>query len=139
MMVELVIAKWNYLVVVALMMVGLFTVMSRQNLVKKLIGLTIFQTAVFLFYISLARVEGGTAPIIIDGRTPPEVLYSNPLPHVLILTAIVVAVGTTALGLALVLRINDAFGSIEEDEILAAKMRDYGRKPVRRRSWRRAR
>ena len=137
-MLELILAKWNYLVVVALMMIGLFIVMSRQNLVKKIIGLTIFQTAVFLFYISLARIAGGTAPIIIDGRVPPEVLYSNPLPHVLILTAIVVAVGTTALGLALVLRINDAFGSIEEDEILAAKMRDYGRKRARR-SWRRTR
>ena len=131
---ELVVAKWNYLVVVALMMIGLFTVMSRQNLVKKLIGLTLFQTAVFLFYISLAKIEGGTAPIIVDGRTPPEVLYSNPLPHVLILTAIVVSVATTALGLALVLRINDAFGSIEEDEVLSEKIRDYRRSGAGRRN-----
>ena len=129
---DLVIAKWNYLVVVMLMMIGLFTVMSRRNLVKKLIGLTLFQTAVFLFYISLAKIEGGTAPIV----TPllRDAAYSSPLPHVLILTAIVVAVGTTALGLALVLRINDAFGSVEEDEILAAKIRDYGRRsPAHRR------
>ena len=124
---DLIIAKWNYLVVVVLMMTGLFIVMSRQNLVKKLIGLTLFQTAVFLFYISLAKIDGGTAPIIIEGGPDPGIRYSNPLPHVLILTAIVVAVGTTALGLALVLRINDAFGSIEEDEILSAKYRDYGR------------
>ena len=109
---EMIIAKWNYLVVVMLMMIGLFTVMSRQNLVKKLIGLTLFQTAVFLFYISLAKVDGGTAPIIVHNAVNQDVLYSNPLPHVLILTAIVVGVATTALGLALVLRINDAFGSV---------------------------
>lgn len=124
---EMIIAKWNYLVVVMLMMIGLFTVMSRQNLVKKLIGLTLFQTAVFLFYISLAKVDGGTAPIIVHNAVNQDVLYSNPLPHVLILTAIVVGVATTALGLALVLRINDAFGSIEEDQILTAKNSDYGR------------
>ena len=120
---EELVAKWNYLAVVALMLTGLFIVMSRQNLVKKIIGLTLFQTAVFLFYISLAKIEGGTAPIIVEGVA----LYSNPLPHVLILTAIVVAVGTTALGLALALRINDAFGTIEEDRILSEKRRDYGR------------
>ena len=130
---DLIIAKWNYLVVVALMMIGLFIVMSRQNLVKKLIGLTLFQTAVFLFYISLAKIDGGTAPIIIHDAPDSGIAYSNPLPHVLILTAIVVAVGTTALGLALVLRINDAFGSIEEDEILSEKVRDYARPdPARR-------
>ena len=96
----------------------LFLVISRANLVKKLVGLSIFQTSVFLFYITLGRVSGGTAPILTDA---PDTLYSNPLPHVLILTAIVVGVATTALGLALILRIKEAFGSIEEDEILAAK------------------
>ena len=93
---------WNYLIVILLMMVGLFLVISRANLVKKLVGLSIFQTSVFLFYITLGRVSGGTAPILIDA---PDTLYSNPLPHVLILTAIVVGVATTALGLALILRI----------------------------------
>ena len=97
---------------------GLFIVIARTNLIKKLIGLTIFQTSVFLFYISLGKVAGGTAPILTGN---PNTLYSNPLPHVLILTAIVVGVATTALGLALILRINEAFGSIEEDEILVAK------------------
>ena len=111
-------AIWNYLIVILLMMIGLFLVISRANLVKKLVGLSIFQTSVFLFYITLGRVSGGTAPILIDA---PDTLYSNPLPHVLILTAIVVGVATTALGLALILRIKEAFGSIEEDEILAAK------------------
>ena len=113
--------NWNYLVVIVLMMAGLFIVISRYNLVKKLVGLSIFQTSVFLFYISVGKMENGTAPII-TGVT--DTLYSNPLPHVLILTAIVVGVATTALGLALVLRIHAAFGSIEEDEILAMKAND---------------
>ena len=109
---------WNYLIVILLMMMGLFIVISHENLVKKLVGLSIFQTSVFLFYITLGRVSGGTAPIL---TYSPDTVYSNPLPHVLILTAIVVGVATIALGLALVLRINEAFGSIEEDEILVAK------------------
>jgi multicomponent Na+:H+ antiporter subunit C len=111
-------AIWNYLIVILLMMIGLFLVISRANLVKKLVGLSIFQTSVFLFYITLGRVSGGTAPILTGA---PDTLYSNPLPHVLILTAIVVGVATTALGLALILRIKESFGTIEEDEILAAK------------------
>ena len=110
--------SWNYLVVICLMMGGLFIVISQQNLVKKLVGLAIFQTSVFLFYFSVGKVAGGTAPILMKNT---DVAYSNPLPHVLILTAIVVGVATTALGLALVLRINAAFGSIEDDEILAMK------------------
>ena len=109
---------WNYLIVILLMMMGLFIVISHENLVKKLVGLSIFQTSVFLFYITLGRVSGGTAPILTGA---PDTVYSNPLPHVLILTAIVVGVATIALGLSLILRINEAFGSIEEDEILAAK------------------
>jgi multicomponent Na+:H+ antiporter subunit C len=110
---------WNYLIVILLMMIGLFLVISRTNLVKKLVGLSIFQTSVFLFYITLGKVAGGTAPILTETA---DTIYSNPLPHVLILTAIVVGVATTALGLALILRINEAFGSIEEDEILAVKI-----------------
>ena len=110
--------SWNYLVVIALMMGGLFIVISQNNLVKKLVGLAIFQTSVFIFYISVGKVTGGTAPILMDTA---DTLYSNPLPHVLILTAIVVGVATTALGLALILRIHAAFGSIEDDEVLALK------------------
>ncbi|MGB1356429.1 MAG: cation:proton antiporter subunit C [Candidatus Puniceispirillaceae bacterium] len=110
--------SWNYLVVIALMMGGLFIVISQNNLVKKLVGLAIFQTSVFLFYISVGKIAGGTAPILMEGD---DRLYSNPLPHVLILTAIVVGVATTALGLALILRIHAAFGSIEDDEVLAMK------------------
>lgn len=127
-MIEQLADSWNYIIVIILMMIGLFIVIARANLIKKLIGLSIFQTSVFLFYISLGKVAGGTAPIL-DGN--PGTLYSNPLPHVLILTAIVVGVATTALGLALILRINEAFGSIEEDEIIAAKLNQSLARPKR--------
>ena len=127
-MIEQLADSWNYIIVIILMMTGLFIVIARTNLIKKLIGLSIFQTSVFIFYISLGKVAGGTAPIL-DGN--PGTLYSNPLPHVLILTAIVVGVATTALGLALILRINEAFGSIEEDEIIAAKLNQSLARPKR--------
>lgn len=104
---------YNYWVVVFLMMAGFYVVIARGNLVKKIVGLNLFQTSVFILYISLGKVAGGTAPIIGAGFT----VYSNPLPHVLILTAIVVGVATTALGLALVVRIKEAYGTVEEDEI----------------------
>mgnify|MGYP001429071230 FL=1 len=127
-MIEQLADSWNYIIVIILMMTGLFIVIARTNLIKKLIGLSIFQTSVFIFYISLGKVAGGTAPIL-DGN--PGTLYSNPLPHVLILTAIVVGVATTALGLALILRINEAFSSIEEDEIIAAKVNQSLARPKR--------
>lgn len=107
------IGHYNYWIVIVLMMVGLYTVISRGNLIKKIIGLNIFQVSVFFLYISLGTVKGGAAPIITEGVK----VYSNPLPHVLILTAIVVGVATTALALALVVRIKESYGSIEEDEI----------------------
>jgi len=103
-----------YFVTVFLMIAGLFIVIARGNLIKKLVGLGIFQTSVYLLYIAPGKLVGGTAPILSDAFT----VYSNPLPHVLILTAIVVGVATLALGLALVVRIREAYGSIEEDEIL---------------------
>jgi multicomponent Na+:H+ antiporter subunit C len=105
---------FNYWVVIFLMMVGFYTLIARGNLVKKLIGLNIFQTSVFILYISMGKILGGTAPILMEGE---NVVYSNPIPHVLILTAIVVGVATTAVGLALVVRIKEAFGTIEESEI----------------------
>lgn len=107
-------AHYPYYVVVFLMMAGLYTLMSRDNLIKKLIGLSIFQTSVSIFYILLSKVDGGIAPILKDGVT----VYSNPLPHVLILTAIVVGVATLAVGLALVVRIHWAWGTVEEDELV---------------------
>lgn len=111
---EFIIGHYNYLVVIFLMMLGFYTVVSRSNLVKTLVGLSVFQTSVFIFYISLSRIRGGTAPIYVEGG---EATYSSPLPQVLILTAIVVSISTTALGLALVARIREAYGTIEEDEI----------------------
>jgi multicomponent Na+:H+ antiporter subunit C len=111
-----VLGLFNYWAIIFLMMTGFYVVVSRGNLVKKIVGLNIFQTSVFLLYICIGTVAGGTAPIL-TGQ--PEV-YSNPLPHVLILTAIVVGIATTALGLALVVRINYAYGSIEEDQIQKA-------------------
>lgn len=107
------IGHYNYWIVIILMMVGLYTVISHGNLIKKIIGLNIFQVSVFMLYISLGTVEDGAAPIISEGVA----VYSNPLPHVLILTAIVVGVATTALALALVVRIKESYGTIEEDEI----------------------
>lgn len=106
---------WNYWVVVVLMMIGLYIMIARENLVKKMIGLTIFQVSIIMFYVSIGKVRGGTAPIIPDGIT--DLVYSNPLPHVLMLTAIVVGVATLALGLALVVRIYETYGTVEEDEI----------------------
>ena len=106
---------YNDFVAIFLMMAGFYVVIAQGNLVKKLVGLGLFQTSVFIFYISMGKVAGGHAPILTDGVT----LYSNPLPHVLILTAIVVGVATTAVGLALVVRINEAYGSVEEEEIQA--------------------
>lgn len=108
---------FNYWAVIALMMLGFYTLIARSNLVKKLIGLSIFQTSVIIFYISLGKIRGGTAPILIDGGASEDIVYSNPIPHVLMLTAIVVGVATLALGLSLVVRINEAFGTVEEDLI----------------------
>jgi len=106
---------YHYWVFVVLLMVGLYAVITRPNLIKKLIGLSLFQAAVFLFYITMGKVAGGTAPIVLqqaaDGR------FSNPLPQVLILTAIVVGISTTALGLGILVRIKEEYGTIEEHEI----------------------
>lgn len=104
---------YNYWVVIVLMMVGFYILIAHGNLVKKLVGLTIFQTSIFVLFISIGKVAGGTAPIVAEGYSS----YSNPLPHALILTAIVVGVATTALGLALVVRINEAYRSTEEEDI----------------------
>lgn len=129
---------FNYVAVVMLMMIGLFIVFSSRNLIKRMIGLAIFQTSTGLFYISLGKVAGGTAAIRLDATSPEGqalaatldpayvaqhgvdgVVYSNPLPHVLILTAIVVGVATLAVGLAIAVRIREAYGTVEADEINA--------------------
>ncbi len=109
-------AHFTNIITVFLMIAGLFIIIARSNLIKKLVGLSMFQTSVYLLYITPGKLIGGTAPII----SPQYTVYSNPLPHVLILTAIVVGVATLAVGLALTVRIREAYGSIEEDEILAS-------------------
>ena len=107
-------AHFSYWITIFVAIAGLYIVIARGNLIKKLVGLAIFQTSVYLLYIAPGKLIGGTAPIVAEQFK----IYSNPLPHVLILTAIVVGVATLALGLALVVRIREAYGSIEEDEIL---------------------
>ena len=106
---------YHYWVFAVLLMIGFYAVVAKLNLVKKLIGLSIFQAAVFLLYITMAKVEGGTAPIFRAGVD--NQVFSNPLPQVLILTAIVVGISTVALGLGLIVRIKEEYGSIEEQEI----------------------
>ena len=107
-------AHWNYYLVIILMMLGFYAVIARGNMVKKMVGLNIFQTSVFMLYISVGKIDGGTAPILTGD---PASVYSNPLPHVLILTAIVVGVATTAVGYALIIRVYEAYGTIEDDEV----------------------
>lgn len=104
---------YDYWIVILLMMAGLYVVIARRNLIKQMVGLGVFQASVFIFYIAMGKVHGGTAPIIVEGTK----VYSNPLPHVLILTAIVVGVATLAVGLSLIVRIHEAYGTIEDDEI----------------------
>jgi len=108
----LVLGLFNYWVAIFLMMVGFFTVIWRSNFVKKVIGLNIFQASVFLLYLTMGKVHGGTAPIL-NGSG----VYTHPLPSVLILTAIVVGISTTAVALAFIVRIREAYGTIDEDEL----------------------
>jgi multicomponent Na+:H+ antiporter subunit C len=108
------IEHYNYVITIFLMVGGLYIVVARGNMVKKLVGLSIFQSSVYLLYIAPGKILGGTPPIL----DPAYTVYSNPLPHVLILTAIVVGIATIALGLALVVRVNEAYDTVEEDEIL---------------------
>jgi len=116
----MILGLYNYWIVIVLMMIGFYMIIAHGHLIKKIVGLNIFQSSVFIFYISVGKVEGGTAPIWQEGI----ILYSNPLPHVLILTAIVVGIATTALGLALIVRLKEAYGSVDEDEIQAMDNQD---------------
>lgn len=145
-MIELSADRFNFIIVIILMMTGLYAVVATGNLVKRLVGLSLFQTSVFLLYIATSKVSGGQPPILPAypetyaadpaGTTPgnavqgaAEAIYSNPLPHVLILTAIVVGVATLAVGLALVVRIRETYGTIEDEAINQA---DYAVDTARR-------
>lgn len=147
-MLEFILERGNYWAIIGLMMIGLYISFAATNLIKRLVGLGLFQTSIILFYISLSRIDGGTAPILFGkdygknkghdkagehggeaaehgaydaghgyGGEGLENVYSNPLPHVLMLTAIVVGVATLAVGLAIIVRIREAYGTVETDEI----------------------
>jgi multicomponent Na+:H+ antiporter subunit C len=127
--VDLLISHFNYFISISLMMIGLYAMMGKMNLVKKLVGMNIFQWSIILFFVSTGAKHGATIPILeaSHGHHGAEVIvqashYVNPLPHVLMLTAIVVGVATTGVALALLLRIYRTYGTLEEDEILK-KMR----------------
>jgi multicomponent Na+:H+ antiporter subunit C len=117
--IETFVTHYNYVITIFLMVGGIYVVIARGNMIKKLVGLSLFQTSVYLLYLAPGKITNGTAPII----DPAFKVYSNPLPHVLILTAIVVGVATLALGLAIVVRIHEAYGTIDENEIFS---RDEG-------------
>jgi multicomponent Na+:H+ antiporter subunit C len=119
-MIEEILANYNYWIYVVLMMIGFYAVIAKKNLIKKVIGLNIFSTAIFLFYISIGDIRAipgkiVTEPIYMHGE---NLVYVNPIPHVLILTGIVVSVSVTAVALALIIRIHKEFGTIEEEKIL---------------------
>jgi multicomponent Na+:H+ antiporter subunit C len=114
------VTHYNYWITIFLMVTGLYIVVAKSNMIKTLLGLGVFQTSVYLLYLSPGKILGGTPPIL-DSK---HIVYSNPLPHVLILTAIVVGVATLALGLALVVRIHESYGTIEEDDIMAVVDRE---------------
>lgn len=122
---EIIIAKYNYWIYVLLMMIGLYAMLSKNNLVKKIVGMSIFQTAIIVFYVSIGAKKGATIPILEHGHgheaaahAAEAIHYVNPLPHVLMLTAIVVSVSTLGVALAIILGIHKRYGTIEEDEIL---------------------
>jgi multicomponent Na+:H+ antiporter subunit C len=114
-----ILGHYNYWIVIFLMMAGFYTVISRGNLVKKVVGLNIFQTGIFLFFIAAAYVEGAQNPVLEHGGP-----YVSPLPHVLILTAIVVGVSLTAVALGLIVRIYNEYGTLEADVLREVRTDD---------------
>ncbi len=121
---ELLISSYNYWIYIILMMIGLYAMLAKNNLIKKIIGMSIFQTAIIVFYVSISAKKDATIPIIEHGKghghsaVISAMDYANPLPHVLMLTAIVVSVGTLGVALALAQKIYDRYKTLEEDEIL---------------------
>ncbi len=130
-LIEELFAKYNYWISIVLMLIGFYAMIAKDNLIKKIIGLNIFQTAIFLFYISLGDITGGTEPIVSEEMIAQGYVYVNPLPHVLILTAIVVGVATTAVALALVILMYEEYGTIEESEIIELERESAGRSDTR--------
>jgi multicomponent Na+:H+ antiporter subunit C len=125
--IELLTSRYSYIVFVALVGIGLYGVINSSNLVKKVIGLNIFQVGIFLFFIASGYVNDAAPPLIEKGTgtgTGTETAYASPLPHVLILTAIVVGVSLTAVALALIIRVYNAYGSLDEDVIREVQLND---------------
>lgn len=124
---EYIVSKYNYWIYIILMMIGFYAMIGKKNLVKKIVGLNIFQTAIILYFVSIAAKKGATIPIVYHGQGEAAehalhaLNYVNPLPHVLMLTAIVVMVGTFGVALAFIIRIYRQYGTVEEDEILASE------------------
>lgn len=116
-MIELFVSRWAYVAVAVLLSTGLYMMIANDNLVKKIIGVNLFQTSIFLFFISAAYVEGGSAPVVPTESAPGELIIASPLPHVIVLTAIVVGVALTAVGLALVVRIYGSYGTLNEETV----------------------
>lgn len=123
-MIDLVASRYAYLAVFALVAVGLYMVIANDNLVKKVIGINLFQSAILLFFIATAFVDGGDAPIVPPETDPGELVVASPLPHVLVLTAIVVGVSLTAVGLALVVRIYNEYGTFYESSLREVRSRE---------------
>jgi len=126
-LISCIVAKYNYCIYITLMMIGLYAMIAKNNLVKKIVGMNIFQTAIILFYVSIGYKRGATIPIIEHAHGNAHgavshmaraVEYINPLPHVLMLTAIVVGVATLGVALALAIKVYNRFQTLEEDEIL---------------------
>jgi len=120
---DLLTSQYTYLLFAILLVVGLYIVVASTNLVKKVIGLNLFQTAIFLFFISAAYVEGGSSPIVPSGGAEGG-LYASPLPQVLVLTAIVVGVALTAVGLALIVRIYSEYGTLDKETLREVRADD---------------
>jgi len=120
---EFIINKFNYWIYIILMMIGFYAMIGKRNLVKKIVGLNIFQTSIILYFVSIAAKKGATIPIVSHGHDAATAHavqaahYVNPLPHVLMLTAIVVMVSTFGVALSFIIRIYRAFGTIEEKEL----------------------
>lgn len=116
-MIELLASRYTYVLVFTLLGIGLYMIIANENLVKKVIGVNLFQTAIFLFFVSVAFVEEGSSPVVPADPSPGELAIASPLPHVIVLTAIVVGVSLTAVGLALIIRIYAEYGTLREDSL----------------------
>ncbi len=123
-MLELLATRYAYVAFIVLLSVGLYMVIASPNLVKKVIGVNLFQTAIFLFFVTTAYVDGGSSPVVPTDPSGPTEALASPLPHVIVLTAIVVGVALTAVGLALIVRIYTEYGTLNEEVLREVRAND---------------